>query len=109
MFVLVGDNVLDLQDPTIECLQHAFTEEEIKTYLNNSFNERNRFKQARSDIPRMRIIVNGQYIRSIKSLLKYKHNTNYNFLIKCCTQALVAYPFIMMSNSCPHRISNALV
>lgn len=104
MFVLVGNNVLDLQDPNIECLQHAFTTEEIKTYLNNSFNERNCFRQARVDISRMKVIVNGHHVTNIKSLLKYKHNINYKLLVQCCTQALAAYPFNILSEGCTQRI-----
>ena len=93
MFILVGDSLLPLVDKQIECLQKSFTEQELINYLNASFTQINCFKQARIDIPRMKIIVNGKNVRNIKGLLRYKKNAHFKLLIQCCTQALISYPY----------------
>lgn len=99
MFILVGDSVLSLIDKEIECLQKIFTKEELLNYLNASFTQKNCFKQARIDIPRMKVIVNGKRISNINGLLRYNKNIHFKLLIQCCNQALFSYPYNYLSST----------
>lgn len=104
MFILIGECILDLMDDDIEGLYNSFDVRHLIYYLDNSFTEITTARQARLDIPRMKIMVNGRRVFRLRDLDRYRDNPNYQLLLQCCTQALISYPYVLYASKLPNPI-----